>query len=298
MLRLGLCCKFSAQPIRFKTATTKGLGRLTPKAALGRLSALCRDNAYALLAAIDYCAANGMGSFRINSEMMPLYTHPQYGYKLAELPQAQEIGDTLAQCRKVAQKKNIRLTFHPDQFVLLNSPKSQVVRASLEELQYQAELAALVGADVINIHAGGAYGDKAAALARLAAAVEALPQNIRKYLTLENDDRVYTPKDLLPFCLHHKIPFVYDLHHHRCLPDGLSIEEVTKEAIKSWNREPLFHISSPKNGWKGKDIRYHADYIDKDDFPACWSNLDVTVEVEAKAKELAVKQLLVQLAAK
>ena len=61
--------------------------------------------------------------------------------------------------------------------------------------------------------------------------------------------------------------------------------------LNTWNREPLFHISSPINGWKSKDIRPHHGYININDFPKYWRNLDATVEVEAKAKELAVLKL-------
>jgi UV DNA damage endonuclease len=81
------------------------------------------------------------------------------------------------------------------------------------------------------------------------------------------------------------------VHHHRCLPDALTIEEATRAALDTWQREPLFHLSSPLERLsKGVDRR-HADYIDMDDFPEAWRRLDLTVDVEAKAKELAVEKL-------
>lgn len=110
-------------------------------------------------------------------------------------------------------------------------------------------------------------------------------------MTLENDDRVYTPRDLIPICKDIGIPFVYDVHHHRCLPDGVSVERTTEMAIETWNREPVFHLSSPKDGWKSKNPKPHHDYIDASDFPDCWRKFDITVEVEAKAKELAVLKI-------
>jgi UV DNA damage endonuclease len=72
------------------------------------------------------------------------------------------------------------------------------------------------------------------------------------------------------------------------------VEEATALSRKTWERigrEPYFHVSSPLNGWQGNDPRPHADYIDPADFPACWKGFDVTVDVEAKAKELAVLDL-------
>lgn len=295
MIRLGLCCKFREEPIKFRTTTARHIVSLSPAARIKKVSQLCLDNAYALLMAINYCHSNRIGSFRVNSQILPLKTHPDLSYDIKQLPQADEIESVFRQCGLVAAKNNIRLTFHPDQFILLSSPNKEVTRKSIQELEYQAEVSEWIGADVINIHGGGAYGDKKSALDRVACAVDTLNKSVRKRLTFENDDRVYTPSDLLPLCEKTGIPLVYDVHHHRCLSDKLTIEKVTDMAIRTWDREPLFHISSPKFGWKGKTPNLHHDYIDINDFPDCWRNLDITVEVEAKAKELAVKKLRRQL---
>jgi len=123
-----------------------------------------------------------------------------------------------------------------------------------------------------------------------------LSRRVRSRLTVENDDRTYTPADLLSLCRAEGIPLVYDAHHHRCNPDGLSEEEVTEQAIATWDREPMFHISSPLEGWKGPKPERHHDFIAAEDFPISWHDLDLTVEVEAKAKEVAVLKLKKQLA--
>ena len=210
---------------------------------------------------------------------------------MEDLPVHDQIIQTFKDCGRFCQKHDIRTTFHPDQFILLSSPSSEVVQRSVADLIYQAEVAGWVNADVINIHGGGAYGNKSVSLSRLRKRIEQLPEAVRLRLTLENDDRVYTPKDLLPVCRDMGIPLVYDVHHHRCLPDGKSVEATTELALSTWNREPLFHLSSPKHGWESSKPGSHHDYIDADDFPVCWTNLDITVEVEAKAKELAVLKL-------
>jgi UV DNA damage endonuclease len=64
--------------------------------------------------------------------------------------------------------------------------------------------------------------------------------------------------------------------------------------METWlqlGREPYFHVSSPKNGWQKGNPKPHADYIDPADFPSCWRGKNITVDVEAKAKELAVLRL-------
>jgi UV DNA damage endonuclease len=180
---------------------------------------------------------------------------------------------------------------------VLNSEREAVVESSLGELEFQAAIAELVGADVIVLHGGGAGGGIEAALARLAQAVDRLSDRARARLALENDDRLFTPADLLPLCERLGLPLVYDVHHHRCKGDGLTVAEATARAAATWGgREPHFHISSPREGWNGGDLRPHADYIDPADLPREWGTMDITVDVEAKAKERAVLALMKSLA--
>ncbi len=295
MIRLGLCCLFRDQPIKFAGTTAGAIGRMKRADALKKLSRLCLENAAALLAALQFCAANGIGCFRINSQILPIKTHPECGYEVGDLPGGDEIVRRFTECGEFARRHHLRTCFHPDQFVVLNSTRPDVVERSVQELEYQAEVAEWVGADVVNIHGGGGIGDKQRALARFVRNLERLSSRIRSRLTVENDDRIFTPADLLPVCRTTGIPLVYDVHHHRCNQDGLSEEEATREAIATWDREPLFHISSPVAGWKGPHPERHHDFIDVKDFPECWTRLNLTVEVEAKAKELAVLNLKKQL---
>lgn len=290
-IRFGLCCLFRDQPIKFVTTTATAIGKMKRPDALVKLSRLCMENAEALLAALKFCDENGIGCFRINSQILPIKTHPTCGYDVGDLPDGDEIIGGFKKCGEFVRKHKLRTCFHPDQFVVLNSQRPDVVEKSVQELEYQAEVAEWVGADVINIHGGGAYGDKPKALADFAKNVDRLSARTRKRLTVENDDKMYTPADLLPVCRSTGIPLVYDVHHHRCNQDDLTIEEATEQAIATWKREPLFHISSPIEGWKGPKPERHHDFIDVGDFPKCWLKLNLTVEVEAKAKEVAVLKL-------
>jgi UV DNA damage endonuclease len=253
------------------------------------------ENADALLAALRFCTANGIGCFRINSQILPIKTHPTCGYEFDDLPDQDEIVRRFKECGQFVRKHKLRTCFHPDQFVVLNSPRRDVVEKSVHELEYQAEVAEWVGADVVNIHGGGAYGDKQKALADFARNLKLLSNRARSRLTVENDDKTYTPADLLPICKAEGVPLAYDVHHHRCNPDGMSVEQATKKALATWNREPMFHISSPIQGWDGPTPERHHDFIDVKDFPEFWRRMRITVEVEAKAKELAVKKLLREL---
>lgn len=291
MIRFGLCCIFRKEPMKFRKTTATHLNKFNRRKQLEFLSALCKHNAESLFKSLQFCHDHGIKDFRVNSQILPVKTHPHIGYGIEDLPDYQNIIDAFLKCGNFCATNDIRTTFHPDQFILLSSPDPEITRRSVRDLEYQAQVAAWINADVINIHGGGAYRNKTEALRRLASEIRKLPDPVRARLTIENDDRVYTPEDLLPVCVETGIPLVYDVHHHRCLPDGLSVKKATDLTIQTWNREPVFHLSSPLNGWKGAAIHKHHDYIDPDDFPGCWLNLDITVEVEAKAKELAVMKL-------
>ena len=296
MLRFGLCCIFYREDIKFRTTTAKFLQKKSIEQRQEYLSTIILHNVKSLKKAILYCLDHHIGCFRITSKFFPLYTHPDIGYTLEQLPDNEEIFSLLQEIKSLIKKQDFRLTLHPDQFVVLNSPNTQVVKNSIRELEYHAYLADLVGADVINIHAGGVYGDKRQALLRLEKNVNKLNHSTREKLTIENDDKNYSPEELLPFCDKQKIPLVYDVHHHRCLSDDLSIKEATELALTTWKKEPLFHISSPKEGWKGKNLKSHADYIHIEDFPIFWKKIQkLTIEIEAKTKELAVIDLIQKL---
>ena len=293
-IRLGLCCIFRKEPIRFRAATAKHLLQFSRTEQLRKLSGLCLHNSESLLAALRFLQENGIGAFRILSPFFPRCTHPDVGYSLEDLPDGEAILHNLRQAKKFREQHDIRLSFHPDQFIVLSSPRKEVVESAKKELEYQAMLAEHVGAEVINIHGGGAYNDKRTTLQRFKKNFHLLSSAVKQRLSLENDDRTYTVADLAPVCEELQIPLVYDVHHHRCKPDGLTVVEATALSRNTWDklgREAYFHVSSPLYVVQGKDPRPHADFIDPADFPQCWRGFDVTVDVEAKAKELAVLQL-------
>jgi UV DNA damage endonuclease len=136
------------------------------------------------------------------------------------------------------------------------------------------------------------------AVERLARTIDRLSDRARSRLALENDDRLFAVRDLLPLCERARVPLVYDAHHHRCHPDGLAVDEATARAAATWGAargagaEPWMHISSPRDGWGAPNPRPHADYVDPADFPDVWRTVRITVDVEAKAKDRAVVDLM------
>jgi UV DNA damage endonuclease len=290
--RLGLCCTFSRAPIKFRAATARYVSGLGRAERVRYLSDIALDNATALVQAVDWCAEHGVGAFRVTSQLFPLLTHPTVGYEWRELPSGSAVAAKLAEVRARSSAADVRLSFHPDQFVVPGSPTPATVAASLRELAYQGDVAELIGAEQLTLHGGGAQGGKGTALARLERGLDRLTPAARARVVLENDDRVYTVRDLLPLCRSAGVPLVYDVHHHRCNPDDLSIDDATAAAIESWGgREPWFHVSSPAEGWGSSDPRPHHDRVQLRDVPAAWRDLDVTIDVEAKGKEPSVLAL-------
>ena len=294
-IRWGLCCLVVDEPIKFRAATHAHVARLERDAGRRYLDDVALANAQSLLDVIAYCVRLGIGAFRISSQIFPLATHPLSGFTLESLPSGAEVARRLDRARELAASAGIRLSFHPDQFVVLSSARPEVVASAVAELEWQAVLAERVGADVICLHGGSTAGGFDAAGERLIAGIERLSPAARSRLALENDDRGWPAAELLPVCLATGVPLVLDAHHHRVLDGGLSLEEATDWALATWGeREPYFHLSSPRDGWAARDPRPHAEFIDPDDVPDYWRAIGrrLTVDVEAKAKERAVVALL------
>lgn len=293
-IRFGLCCLFSDRAPRFRHATAAHVGRLTPEAGRQYLSDVAASNAIALLHAIERCHELAIGAFRINSQMLPLATHPTLGYNVLDLPAGEAIVSTLRRAGDLARDYRIALSTHPDQYNVLNSEREPVVDSTIREIEHQAWFCETVGAPTICLHGGSKAGGIDAARERLRRGIQRLSHRAHSRLALENDDRSYTVADLLPVCQSMNIPLVYDVHHHRANPDDLTVADATSAAAETWaprQQTPWMHISSPRDGWTATDVRPHADMIDPADLPIAWLDMDLIVDVEAKAKERAVVAL-------
>ena len=135
--RLGLCCLFLREPIRYRTVTAATLRPLSRGQRLARISALCLGNMESLRASVETAARLGIGAFRIQSGLFPRATHPEVGYRIEDLPDAARIRSLAHEVRDLARRLGIRLSLHPDQFVVLSSARPETVAASIRELEFQ-----------------------------------------------------------------------------------------------------------------------------------------------------------------
>ena len=249
----------------------------------------CKD----LFEIVKWNNKNGFPFFRITSNLFPWSSE----YKLKDMPDHQEICDVLGEVGKYVADNNMRITSHPGPFNVLTSPHPHVVTNCIKDLSIHGEVFDMMGLsrtpyNKINIHIGGAYGDKESAMARFCVNFERLPDSVKSRLTVENDDKatMYSVRDLYDGV--YKvigIPIVFDYHHHQFCTGDMSEQKALELAIKTWGDiKPVVHYSESRRDEKKDDtirVQAHSDYI-YDKIETYGNEIDIMVE--AKAKELAV----------
>ncbi len=267
-----------------------------------------------LHAIFDYLAEHGITMYRMSSDLAPYVTHP-------DMPQfhgqIKECSLELHQLGARARARGLRLSFHPSQFVVLNSPDETLVQKSVWDLTAQAEMLdymELGPEAVLVIHVGGVYGDKAAGRDRWIATYERLPEPVRRRLVLENDDIRFSAADIIAIHERTGVPLVFDYQHHWCNnPEGLDVYYAHERCIRSWppGVRPKIHFSSPRTemrtvkrkaaGTRRTEVVQlppvwtgHADYVNPFEFITFMrqaAELSFDVMLEAKNKDLALLRI-------
>ena len=265
-------------------------------------------------AILDHCARHGIRMYRMSSDLAPYATHP-------DMPQfhgmVAESAAELAAIGRKARALDIRLSFHPSQYVLLNSPDPELTAKSIWDLLSQAEMldAMELGPEAVLVtHVGGTYGDRPASNARWTETWETLPEPVRRRLVLEHDDMRFSAADTLWIHERTGVPLVFDHQHFWCLnPEGLDLRETLARMLRTWPAgvRPKMHFSSPRTELrelKRRDRKTrkvttvqvppvwtgHADFVHPWEFVTFMrvaGGLDFDVMLEAKAKDLALIRL-------
>ena len=299
---LGYACINMALRAEKVTTNRKCIKRTFESKGLPHVSDLVLQNVQDLNTILQWNANNGIKVFRMSSNIVPWYSE----FELEDLPDSAAIIAGLKQAGDFAHANDIRLSFHPGQFCVLASPTPEIVDKSIVELDNHAKLMDYMGLsetpyNKINIHVGGAYGDKDSAMARFCQNFKRLMPSTQKRLTVENDDKgnMFSVVDL-----YHGvyevigIPIVFDYHHHKFCTGDLNEEQALRLALSTWPEgvKPMTHYS------EGRDIEYAMNGIEERVIPQAHSDyiyneinfygLDFDVVVEAKAKERAVQSYL------
>jgi len=242
------------------------------------------------LRVLDWNLKNNVFIYRMSSDSFPWMSE----YKFEALPNFQIISNLLKLIGDRIKLNNIRVSYHPGPFNILASVREDVILKSIIELDQHAYLMDLMGLDQstyypINIHVGTTKPSKEIAAKKFCESFKLLSNSCQRRLTVENDDspNQYSVKMLYDWIYKEiNIPIVFDQHHFNYGPQDQTMEEAIKLAISTWKTRPLTHMSSSKSIEDIKGIKTaHADYI-YDSIQTF--GLDFDVEIEAKAKDLAV----------
>ena len=258
-----------------------------------KLLEITKDNLEALNEIIKYNIKNNFHFYRLTSKLVPLATHNKVSFDYIA-----PLKDEYKKISKLINDNNIRVDTHPDQYAVLNSMDSKIVKNTVEILEYHYKIMDAIGIKdkIIILHVGSSACGKKASITRFINNFNKLPDHIKKCIAVENDDKVYNIKDVLELCHKINVPMVLDYHHFICNNEKEDINDYLKEIIDTWNGKiPKMHFSSPKSKLK-KEFRSHSDYINKKCFIKFINILkkqdkDIDIMLEAKAKDDAVSRL-------
>ena len=261
-----------------------------------------------------YLRKHGIHMYRMSSDLAPYATHP-------DMPQfhnmVRESASDLERVGRLAREEDIRLSFHPSQFVVLNSENETLTKKSMWDLESQAEMLDRMECGpeaVLVVHVGGAYGDRESGWRRWAKTWKRLSEPVRRRLVLENDDIRYSAADVLKVHEATGVKCVWDYQHHWCFnPEGLEHVETLRRFCATWPAgvRPKMHFSCARTEMRELKRRNrktgtmetvlqppvwtgHADYnnpFETITFLRTIRDIDVDVMLESKAKDLSLIRL-------
>lgn len=280
-----------------KTITYKSLSKFDKKLWHGILRDLALKNIENITRVIRYNSAYGIKVYRLTSKIIPLATHEA----ASEWNWEEDLADPFMKLGDTIRKHEMRISAHPDHFVLLNSKREDVLETSIQDLEYHMKMYNLMGLSEDSkmvLHLGGGYGNKKESIERFYKGFDRLSDEIKSRIILENDDKIFNSKDVLTVCRNISVPMVLDVHHDWCNNTGEELGDILVDIFDTWKGQrvpPKVHFSSPKNE---KDYRAHHDYINSDEFlkfvflaKEKWDN-DIDVMIEAKQKDLSLINLM------
>jgi len=251
-----------------------------------RLAETVGRNLDCLNTVLQWNVEHGIGFFRITSDLVPFASHPVCRYDWAG-----RFRDRFHRLGRLVRRHRMRISMHPDQFVLLNAINPDIVASSIRELEYHVRVLDLMGLPAsakVQIHVGGVYGDKSASLGRFVAQHRKLPRVTKRRLVIENDDRSYTVADCLEVNRLTGVPVLFDVFHHRVNSSGEAVREALRRCAATWHRGdglPMVDYSSQEPGQRRGRHCEHIDLHDFRRFLADARGIDCDVMLEIKDKE-------------
>jgi len=186
---------------------------------------------------LEYNLKNNLLFFRISSDLIPFASHP-----ICKFDWIDYFKEDFRKIGNFIKNNNMRISMHPDQFVLINSLKKDVTQRSIRELEYHCNVLDAMKLDdsaKVQIHIGGVYGNKKESIMRFIANYQRLPKMIKNRLAIENDERLYSLKDCLIISEKVDMPVILDTFHHRCHNNRETLREAIVQVQKRWQKKWL-----------------------------------------------------------
>jgi UV DNA damage endonuclease len=237
---------------------------------------------------LQYNAEHNLLFFRISSDFVPFASHP-----VCKFDWQKRFKKEFALLGEFIKSHGMRISMHPDQFVLINATEENIVERSVAELEYHCKVLDSMGLDEsakIQIHVGGVYGDKKAAIERFAKQYEKLSPQLKKRLCVENDDRLFSVKDCMQVHELTGMPVIFDSFHHQCFNNGEPLKKAMLSASKTWKKKDGILMADYSSQQPEMRKGSHASHIDIDDFNKFISQskeVSFDLMLEIKDKELS-----------
>ena len=286
---LGLVCITSGPEVRFRTITRTRYLSFPEGERAGVLRELYAHNIARLSGAAAYCTVHGIRLYRMSAALFPMLDLSGDTTGEGVLT---ELSAELAAAGASFTDAGIRVLVHPDQFIVLNSERPEVVERSVFALSFHGLVMDRLGFSRTPWNTILLHGGKGGRAGQLSEIIATLPDNVRLRLCLENDERAYGPAELLPVCGAAGVPMIFDAHHHvvrekLASQDDPSVRHWVLAARATWT-PPEWQVVHLSNGRDGHQDRRHTDLITH--FPQAYRDVP-WIEVEAKGKELALAGL-------
>ena len=258
-----------------------------------RLIQCINYNLATLIEILRFNIDNNFMFFRISSDIIPFASHP-----ICKFDWKDYFKSDFIQIGQLIKKHNIRISMHPDQFVLINAKNQDIVTNSIKELKYHTDLLDLMGLDhsaKVQIHIGGIYGDKERSKKQFIVNYKnLLSEEIKKRLVIENDDHLYNLKDCIEMSEDTNIPILFDVFHHKCFDSNLPLNEALQRASTTWDHSKdgilmIDYSNQEPNQRKGKHSKT-LDIKQFEKFIISVSNCDFDIILELKDKEKSAKK--------
>lgn len=258
-----------------------------------KLLSTVQNNLDCLQKILEWNKEKGFFFFRIGSPLIPFASHPVCKTDWAKhfKRQFKEIGDFI-------KKHKMRISMHPDQFVVLNAKDKRIVQNSIKEIEYHCKVLDALKLDStakVQVHTGGVYGEKEKSMQRFIERYEKLPAIIKKRLVIENDHYMYSLKDCLEIHKKTGIPLLFDTFHHECFNNRETIVQGIMQAAKTWKKKDgklMVDYSNPKKGARTGTHSEHIDLKKFKKFITITKKLDFDIMLEIKDKEKSALEAL------